>query len=381
MSSILAIQREDVVVRELVAAIEVTMPVSRVPWRSPIASMLGERLLRPTTGRIATPAGRVIAKSLALVTAAGLAVAAGSAVRGGWPSRAAGSPRLTSRRAVLATSPDQADLVASMSGPRFYHAIDDFTEYAWASARVLAAERRIVDGCRAVFAVSNALAETLCERHGLSRDRVIVVPNGVPADMIPADVPRPHLRRDEPAERSLPIAGVLGSLSSRLRLDWLRQVVDATPWLSWRFVGGIEEAELAPGDRFHLRWLEQHPRCRFEGPRPYRDLVRYATLLDVAVMPYSDRITNASGSPTRLFTHLAAGHPMLATPGCPQIEELAGSLVTTCEGPETLVTALEGLRDRRFDDGLHRARWEAAHRHTWAERARVILDTIHATVA
>lgn len=380
MSSILAIEREDVVVRELVAALEVSMPVTRMPWRSPLASVLGERLLRPTTGRIATPAGRVIAKSLALVTAAGLAVAAGGA-RGAWPARAASSPRLTSRRAVLATSPDQAELVASISGPRFYHAIDDFTEYAWAPARVLAAERRIVDGCRAVFAVSTSLAKVLCARHGLSPGRVIVVPNAVPADMISADVPCPHLRPDEPSDRATPIAGVLGSLSSRLRLDWLRQVVDATPWLHWRFVGGIEEAELAPGDRFHLRWLEQHPRCRFEGARPYRDLVRYATLLDIAVMPYSERSTNALGSPTRLFAHLAAGHPILATPGCPQIEELAGSLVTTCPGPEAMVTELEGLRDRRFDDGLHRARWEAAHRHTWTERARVILDTIRATVA
>jgi glycosyltransferase involved in cell wall biosynthesis len=377
VSSLLVIERDDVVVRELVAAIEAMMPVTRMPWRSPIASVLGERLLRPTTGRIATPAGRVIAKSLALVTAAGLAMA-GSAVR---PSRAAGSPRVTSRRAVLATSPDQADLIASIPGPRFYHAIDDFTAYAWAPPRVLAAERRIIEGCRAVFAVSSALADALCERHGLTRDRVTVVPNGVPAEMIAVDPPRPHLGPDEPRDRTTPIAGVLGTLSSRLRLDWLRQVVDATPWLHWRFVGGIEDAELAPGDRFHLRWLEQHPRCRFEGPRPYRDLVRYATLLDVAVMPYSDRNTNALGSPTRLFSHLAAGHPILATPGCPQVEELAASLVTSCPSPEALVAALEDLRDIRFDDGLHRARWEAAHRHTWAERARVMLDEIRASVA
>src|SRR5690606_34072210 len=113
-----------------------------------------------------------------------------------------------------------------------------------------------------------------------------VVPNAVPADLIPTDPPRPHLREHETIDRAPPIAGVLGSLSSRLRLCWLREVVQATPWLHWRFVGPISDAELAPGDRFHLRWLEQHPRCRFEGPRSYRQLVQYANLLDVAVMPF-----------------------------------------------------------------------------------------------
>lgn len=372
MRAIVAIERDDVVVHELVEALASSTDLTRVPWRSSLNGVLGERLLRPTTGRLANNAGRVLVKSLALVTAAGLALTATSAraqprgVRGITGSRVAG------RRAVLATSPDQVDLAVSLPGPRFYHAIDDFTTYAWKPGRVLAAERRLVEASTGVFAVSSALADAISARHGIERARVIVVPNGVPADMIAPAAPTPHAR----GNGGPPVAGVLGTISSRLRLDWLRQTVEATPWLHWRFVGGIEDGELAPGDRFHLRWLEQHPRCRFEGARPYRDLVRYATLVDVAVMPYSARSSNAVGSPARLFAHLAAGHPILATPGCPQASEVGGDLVTTCAEVGALVAALETLRDRGFDDGLHRARWETAHRHTWTERAKQVAGTI-----
>lgn len=369
MRSIIAIEREDVVVRELVEGLASTHDVTRVPWKSGIASVLGERLLRPTTGRLANNAGRVLARSLALVTAAGIAMTAGTATAR--TGRSITSSRISARRAVLATSPDQVDLALSMPGPRFYHAIDDFTTHAWRPGRVLAAERRLVDGCNAVFAVSSGLADAISLRHGIERSRVIVVPHAVPAEMISPAPPRPHAR-----DRTPPVAGVLGTISSRLRLDLLREVVDATPWLHWRFVGGIADAELAPGDRFHLRWLEQHPRCRFEGRRPYRDLVRYATLLDVAVIPYSTRATNVLGSSTRLFSHLAAGHPILITPGCAQIDEVASDLVTRCSDTSALVANLESLRDRSFDDGLHRARWEAAHAHTWAARANQVAGVI-----
>lgn len=370
--TLVAIERDDVVVHELLDALAISAPVTRVAWKPPLASMFGERLLRSTTGPLGQRAGRAVARSLALVT--GVALAATGGIANARPATSR-----TARRATLATSPDQAELVSQLPGPRFYHAIADFTAYLWAPARVVEAERKLVESCRGVFAVSSGLADVLCKRHGLSRERVVVLPNAVPADLIASDPPRPHLRSGEPANRMQPVAGVLGSLSSRLRLDWLREAVHATPWLHWRFVGGIEDAELAPGDRFHLRWLEQHPRCRFDGPRPYRQLVQAATLVDIAVMPYSDRSTNTIGSPTRMFAHLAAGHPMVATPGCPQIAELAGSLVTTCDNATALIAQLEHLRALRFDDGLHRARWELAQQHTWSQRARLLRDTIAAS--
>lgn len=372
--NIVAIERDDVSVRELLNALAESAPITRVPWNSSVAGVLGERLLRTTTGPLGRSAGRAVARSLALVT--GVAIAATGSLAsarsaGVAPRPRANSPRVANRRVTLATSPDQAELASQLPMPRFYLATDDFTASEWAPARVLEAERRLVDGCRAVFAVSSGLADALCVRHGIPRHQITVLPNAVPADLIASEAPVPHVQTS-----SRPVAGVLGSLSSRLRLDWLREMVDATPWLQWRFVGGIEQSELAPGDRFHLRWLEQHPRCRFEGPRPYRELVQYATTLDVAVMPYSARTANVIGSPSRLFAHLAAGHPILATPGCNQVGELAGSLVTTCDEPGALVAKLEQLRTQQFDDGLHRARWELAQQHTWTQRASVFRSTI-----
>lgn len=369
---IVALERDDVTVRELLDALAQTAPVTRVPWKAPIASVLGERVLRPTTGPLGQRAGRALARSLALVT--GVAIGATTGLAAARPASIVPRSRVVTprvaRRITLATSPDQAELVAQLPAPRCYHAIDDFTVSGWAPARVVEAERKLIAGCQSLFAVSSGLADALAVRHGLTRAQVTVLPNAVPAELIATTAPGP---RGLLAART-PVAGVLGSLSSRIRLGWLREVVHATPWLHWRFVGGIDEAALAPGDRFHLRWLEQHPRCRFEGPRAYRELVQYATSLDVAVMPYSER--TALGSPSRLFAHLAAGHPILATPGCHQVDEVAGALVTTCPEPGALIAELERLRDRGFDDGLHRARWELAHQHTWTQRARLLRATM-----
>ena len=81
------------------------------------------------------------------------------------------------------------------------------------------------------------------------------------------------------------------------------------------------------------------------------------------------------GSPSRLLPHLAAGHPILASPD-QSGQRARGSLVTTCDEPGALVAKLEQLREQGFDEGLHRARWELAQQNTWAQRAELFRSTI-----
>ncbi|MBI5330554.1 MAG: glycosyltransferase [Betaproteobacteria bacterium] len=269
--------------------------------------------------------------------------------------------------AALFTRPDQRPLLPAFAGKvRGYLACDDFTQYGrdWD-----ADELDLIRSVDCVIAVSKRLADRLARRADLPRERIAVLPNAIPARHVP---PVPPAR---PRASGQPLAGVLGRVSSRLRLDWLVECIEATPWLHWVLAGDVEEGELLEADRPRIEWLRRHPRCTLTGRLSYDALAALAATLDVGVMPYSERSVNPHGSPMRLFLHLPCGAPILSTPGCPQSDEFA-PLVRRCDSADELVAALESLRQAGFDDGLRPARWLAAQDHTWERRADVLLTLL-----
>src|SRR4051812_23336019 len=77
--SIVAIERDDVSIRELLNALAESAPITRVPWTSSFAGVLGERLLRTTTGPLGRSTGRAVARGLALLTGVAIAATGGLA--------------------------------------------------------------------------------------------------------------------------------------------------------------------------------------------------------------------------------------------------------------------------------------------------------------
>lgn len=299
------------------------------------------------------------------------ATRAGLWLRGSALQRAAAAQEV-----VVLSRPDQLPWLPWLAGrPWAYHAIDDYLTYnpGWADA-----ERELLRGARHVFAVSAALASRLRERAGLDAAGITVLPNAVDAQWLAAPgaplAPPPH---QHPHQR--PLAGVLGRVSSRLRLDWLLQAVEATPWLDWVLAGDVESGELDPADVPVLQRLVSHPRCRLTGRIGFERMRDIAATLDVALLPYSSRSTNPWGSPVRLFVHLPAGTPLLATPGCAQVEEFT-PWVSMCHSAEELVAGLDRLRQQGFDDGLRQQRRDLARQHTWPVRAARMAQVLQATV-
>lgn len=279
-----------------------------------------------------------------------------------WPEAAA---------AVL-TRPDQAALLPALSGLRIlYYAIDDFDTYGrdWGSD-----ERAVLAAATDVVCVSSALADRLAQRTPeASRPRYHVLPNAVPADWIP-DASRPKPTH-ETLRLPAPVAGVLGRVSSRLRLDWLLSAIDALPWLHWVFAGDIEWSEVTPEDRPRIAALRAHPRCRITGAIPFARMREYAAAIDLAVLPYSARSTNPCGSPVRLFIHLPFRAPLVATPGCAQIDEFR-HVVQVCDSADALIAELAKWRELGFDDPKRALRWDTAHAHTWDARAELWRDLL-----
>jgi glycosyltransferase involved in cell wall biosynthesis len=290
-------------------------------------------------------------------------------------------PWLQSRAdTFILTSPYHATLLPYLASRRvIYYAFDNYnvnTPQSGLDATKCEMESRILRVANKVVVVTEALGKALTERVPQIAGRLVVSPNAVPADWIPNACPdRPAPLPPSLNNLSRPIAGVLGSISGRLRLDWLCDVVERTPFLNWLFAGIIEKGELAASDYAFLSRLRNHPRCLFTGYVTYDDYQSYASSLDVAVMPYSAQSVNPFGSPMRFYAHLPFGQPILATPGVATLENFS-PLVRMCRSAKELADTLISLHAKRFDDGLRRARWHEAKRNSWAVRAQRLIEEL-----
>ncbi|MBF8273830.1 MAG: hypothetical protein HW380_2935 [Magnetococcales bacterium] len=276
--------------------------------------------------------------------------------------------------AVVLTFPNQWGILSGLRCPwAIYYASDDFsTAYGWSSDHVRTWESRIVTKVQRVIVVSKALAERFEMLYHMPRDRILIVPNGVPEAAIPQQFSSIPLPSPQPVPSTFrPLAGVLGTFSSRLHIAWLRQAVETLPWLHWVFVGPVEN--IHPEDQVDFIYLQSHPRCCFTGYIPYERLFDFAASFDVALIPFKNEGINPASSPVRLFCQLPFGQPILATPGCRQLEEFE-PWVTMCRTPVQLTETLVSLAARQFDDGLRAARFGESKFHTWEKRGEKLAE-------
>ena len=275
-------------------------------------------------------------------------------------------------RAVVLTSPFHSSLCEVVAPtPILYHVFDEYASYGWTDELIGGRESEILRHAEHVIVVSDALARLYSDKYHVPAERVTVVPNGFEpgGDATPPEdierLPRPRI-------------GTIGLVTSRLRLDWVLEILNALSWAQWTFVGPVTE-DGPPEYRHALQGLRQHPRCAFLGAKSYDQLPAYAAAFDVAAFPFSDHILNRGSSPTRFFSQLPFGQPMLASDRCEQLNALQ-PLVRVCESASAFVSALEELRATDFSDGLETARIQYATQCTWAARGRQIARLVESAV-
>ena len=289
-------------------------------------------------------------------------------------------PALAARLAENTTRPEQSPLIcttpyfASVSeawhGPVVYWLTDLIAAYDGASRP--AVKRLDERMCRAATLVcpnSERLARYLIEEAGCDPGKVHIVPNATrKANLLPEPPLHPSPLPQELAHLSRPVAGVIGNLSGNMNWPMLERLLVLTPDFSWAFVGSTA-MPIADGDQCRAREsVMRNVRACFTGQRPYRELVKYARALDVAVLPYLRKEPTFSGSSTRYYEHLAACRPMIAFPG---VQELLSKppLLQLSDTAEEAASILDELRAKDFDDDLTLQRWKASRNETWQMRA------------
>ena len=214
-----------------------------------------------------------------------------------------------------------------------------------------------------IAAVSPTLAETVAAE--ASHARIAVLPNGAPV-----------LAASAGGERG-PLAGLVGQVNERLDLALLEAVVAAGVGL--RIVGPHRARDAVFTERFER--LVAHPRVDWRGAVPAHEVAGHLAQIAVGLTPYTPSAFNRASSPLKTLEYLAAGVPVVSS-DLPASRWLATSDVTVCSDPEGFAAAVQQSVARRGDDSADARRRRFAQDHSWARRARQMLeliDSVHAS--
>lgn len=263
--------------------------------------------------------------------------------------------------ALVVTSPHYEVLLDQVPAGviRVYYASDDYRTYdGWNNMAAL--EKKILGQVDHAFFVSDALAERAKREYGYA-DKIHVSMNATE---------KRFAQRDPDAsgvdvQLAKPVVGVIGGINPRLDFELLRKCADLEHVGTLLLVGPLPKEQ--PDSLIRLL---DHPRVEAVGPKPHETLHRWFQHVDVGLIPYVESDMNFHCSPMRLFDHLAAGVPIVATAACDQVNRFSGR-VMICQTDESFVSGLAQTLSSK--DGMNCASAEEVF---WADRSRAMIGVI-----
>lgn len=243
-------------------------------------------------------------------------------------------------------------------------------------------EQRVFRGADLVCVVTGVLGDMLAEM-GVSRERILVTPNGVHPELYRTD-DADATRRAARAELGLEglggdVLGFVGYYRDWHRLDLVVEALRERPLAAARLVLiGAGPAEAALRDAAANAGVED--RVHFAGTRPHADIPRLLAAFDVALVP----AINPYASPLKLHEYMAAGLAVVA-PDQPNLREVLvdgsnGLLVPPGDGPALTAALVRLVEDRGLRERLGSAARATISDMdlTWRGNARRVVAAVEA---
>ncbi len=239
-------------------------------------------------------------------------------------------------------------------------------------------EAHLFERCTGVLTVSSYLRRRILQG-GVHPRRVRVVPNAI--EPAPLRVGTQGNRQREALRQRYGLAGktIIGFAGwfdhwdrLELLLEAVQRLTPQYPELAAMLIG---DGPIASDLAAHARALGVDGRVLFTGAVPRDEMADHLALLDIAVLPHSNRF----GSPVVLFEFMAHGLPIVAPRLDPITDVLRDGVTGMLFEPldsDQMVGAITALLEsaelrRRLGDS---ARYRVTTEHTWARNAGEILS-------
>lgn len=218
----------------------------------------------------------------------------------------------------------------------------DKRETAKQSEYYQAAHRQELEAARqaaAVVVLSEITKRSLIER-GISAEKIVVAPNGVPDDVFQRCDSMLELRR----ELSLPEDKMLvGAITAVVDYEGLEYFLEALADLDESFAGVIVGDGVAlEGLKERAQALGLEQRVRFVGRQPASSIHKWYGTLDVFVVPRKNTVVCRNVTPIKSVMAQALDIPVVAS-DLPALREVTGGIETYVE-PENALSLAEGIR-------------------------------------
>ncbi len=264
------------------------------------------------------------------------------------------------RPVLLTTVPNVAGLVGHLDERcAVYYCVDDFETWpGYAGGAIRALETKLVSRVQGLVAT----AEALVEKHGRPGLPVLRLPHGVDAAHFGAPQDPPAALSSVPRPRLLS----LGLWDERVDAGLLAAVLEARP--TWQLV--MVGKRTAPPTA-----LDAHPRVLSVPPVSYGEVPGWLQHADVLLVPYVRNAQTDTINPLKLRELLATGRPVAAT-ALPEIVRLGESLVSTGDGVDGFLAAIERALALGDDTAAASHRRAAVASETWEARVEALLGFI-----
>ena len=341
-------------------------PFAALSHLTPVLGLAPHRLGNPPLSQ--APLGQLSVRSVALPPGWASVLSPFTAVRISSLLRRTGTSKL------VVTTPHYHSLVRRVAKriPVFYYCSDDYSQYAgWGGDALLKKEAAVVRLSRHSFFVSQTLADRAVCKYDVQWAKISISPNATEERFLEpvGESSFRAIRASFPQLRH-PIAGVVGGINGRLDFELLLKCAKLPSLGTLVLLGGVDTACTHPA----LNALRNHPKVLFTGQRPHEELPAWMQMLDTALIPYSPTPLNRACSPMRLYDHLAAGKPIVATTACTQIESF-GNLLDVSSDHSRFTARVEALL--ATPQPVSQPMRSAVEKgHLWSHRATALLNVL-----
>ncbi len=200
-----------------------------------------------------------------------------------------------------------------------------------------------------------------------SPEKCFFVPNGVDIQIFNNT---PRLTGRDIARLPRPIIGYVGTIQEdRIDIDLINYVARANPHKSIVLIGGVW-----PRVRKQIASkLRSLPNVYLLGRKSFLEAPQYIQEFNVAIIPHLQNEFNRHTNPMKLYEYLAAGKPVVATPGA-GLDEYKNFVYLAAKPEDFNRAVIRALEEDSIELAVKRK--QTASRESWSHRVDLMMEKI-----